>query len=454
MSALATTPLGVGAPTLPNDPHPTPSRLHALREAWPGMSAQERVDALHRAERAPANAFFLDLPEEEQGALLLTLAPEDRRAWMRLLELDDLADVLQKLPEESRTSLLDTLDPTTRRELRALLAYAEDAAGGLMNPRFARLRPDATVGEAVRYLQQQAASPAPLETLFAAYVLDQEQHLLGVVSFKDLFRARPDTPLAQVMQTHVVSVRDDLDQEAVARVIADADLPAVPVVDAENRMKGVVTVDDIVDVVQQEATEDFRKLGGIEAFDAPYLQAPLSLVVRKRAGWLVVLFLGEMLTTWAMAAYEADIAKAVVLALFVPLIISSGGNTGSQATTLVIRAMALGEVGPGDWLRIVRRELAAGLLLGVVLAGLGLARVVLGQWFAGAYGPAWPAVAATVGLSLIGVVTWGTVVGSTLPFAIRRVGFDPASASAPFVATLVDVTGLLIYFSIGKLLLL
>jgi magnesium transporter len=456
MTAHATTPVGLElAPAADRRPaDPTPPSLHALRVRWPELRPDERASELRRVERAPADALFCSLPHPEQAALLQALPEDERRSWLRLLDPDDQADVLQALPDEARARLLASLDPITRREVSALLAYAEDAAGGLMNPRFARLRPEGTVGEAVRYLQRQASGPDGLETIYCAYVLDHEQRLVGVVSFRDLFRARPEEPVSAVMRTKVVSVRDDLDQEAVARVIADSDLHAVPVVDAAGRMKGIVTVDDIVDVVQQEATEDIQKLGGLEAFDSPYLRAPLSEVVRKRAGWLVVLFLGEMLTTWAMAAYEEDIAKAVVLALFVPLIISSGGNVGSQATTLVIRAMALGEVGPGDWLRIVRRELAAGVLLGLVLAALGLARVVFGQWSTAAFGAAWPAVAATVSLSLVGVVTWGTLVGSTLPFAIRRLGFDPASASAPFVATLVDVTGLVIYFSIGKVLLL
>lgn len=415
------------------------------------------VDPVVRAIPArtlPELSSFLACPHDEQAAHLLALPAPERPAWLRLLPPDDLADLLQTVDAEPRATLLHDLDAATRREVNALLAYAEDAAGGLMNPRFARLRPEMSVGEAVRYLQQQATAREELETIYCAYVLDPAQHLLGVVSFRDLFRARPDAPLAKVMRTRVISVRDDLDQEAVAKVIAEHDLHAVPVVDAEGRMKGIVTVDDIVDVVQREATEDIQKLGGMEAFDSPYLRTPLAEMVRKRAGWLVVLFLGEMLTTWAMASFEEDIARAVVLALFVPLIISSGGNVGSQASTLIIRAMALGEVTPSDWWRVARRELLAGLVLGSVLASLGLARIAFGQVTTAAYGGAFAGVALTVGVSLVGVVTWGTLVGSTLPFVIRRLGFDPASASAPFVATLVDVTGLLLYFSVGKLFLL
>jgi magnesium transporter len=458
MSVLHPTPVSiepvVGTPPSPVELDRTPPDLHLLRVRWPGLAVPARVEMLRALERQPADTFFCALPPAEQGAVLVGLGQDERRAWMRLLPPDDLADVLQSLDEAGRSALLHALDAATRREVNALLAYAEDDAGGLMNPRFARLRPEMTVGESVRYLQEQASSQDRIETIYSAYVLDQRQRLLGVVSFRDLFRARPDAALSGVMETRVVSVRDDLDQEAVARIIAQHDLHAVPVVDADGCMKGIVTVDDIVDVVQNEATEDIQKLGGMEAFDSPYLRTSLLEVIRKRAGWLVVLFMGEMLTTWAMASYEADIARAVVLALFVPLIISSGGNVGSQASTLIIRAMALGEVGPGDWWRIIRREFATGLVLGTVLASLGALRIGFGQLTTSAYGPEWVGVMATVGVSLVGVVTWGTLVGSTLPFVIRRFGFDPASASAPFVATLVDVTGLVIYFTVGKLFLL
>ena len=218
-------------------------------------------------------------------------------------------------------------------------------------------------------------------------------------------------------------------------------------------MKGIVTADDIVEVVQSEATEDIQKLGGMEALDTPYMRTELGAMVKKRAGWLSALFLGEMLTASAMGHYEAQIAQAVVLALFVPLIISSGGNSGSQATTLIIRAMALGEVGLRDWWRIMGREIGAGVSLGFILAILGLIRILAWQYLFGTYGPNYAYVAASVAISLVGVVTWGTVMGSMLPFVIRRFGFDPASASAPFVATLVNVSGLIIYFSVARLIL-
>jgi magnesium transporter len=244
-----------------------------------------------------------------------------------------------------------------------------------------------------------------------------------------------------------------MDQEAVSQIFAHHDLIALPVVDAEGRMKGIVTVDDIVDVVQEEATEDIQKLGGMEALDGPYLQTGFAHMVRKRAGWLSALFLGEMLTATAMGYYEEEIERAVVLALFIPLIISSGGNSGSQASTLVIRAMALGEVRLRDWWRVIRREIAAGLVLGTILGMIGLTRILLWPSRAQVYGEHYALVGLTVAASLIGVVLFGTIAGSMLPFLLRRLGFDPASASAPFVATLVDVTGLIIYFTVASFIL-
>jgi len=255
------------------------------------------------------------------------------------------------------------------------------------------------------------------------------------------------------MRTEVISARDDLDQEALSKLFMRHHLFMMPIVDSAGRIKGVVSVNDIVDVVQEEATEDMQKLGAVETLDEPYLQISLSRMIKKRAGWLAALFLGEMLTATAMGRFEAEITRAVVLALFVPLIISSGGNSGSQATTLVIRAMALGEVRLRDWWRVIRREVVTGLGLGLILASLGLVRILLWQWWFAAYGDHYFLVASTVALSLIGVVLWGAVAGSILPFVLRGCGFDPASASAPFVATLVDVTGLVIYFTIAAAVL-
>jgi magnesium transporter len=320
-----------------------------------------------------------------------------------------------------------------------------------MSPRFARVRPDMRADEAIRYLQRQARDR--LETIYYAYVLDAEQRLLGVCSFRELFAARPDKPVREIMHANPMTAPDDMDQEVVARLVQRYGFLALPVVDADGRMKGIVTIDDIVDVVQEEATEDAQKFGGMEALDAPYLQTRFSHMIRKRAGWLSLLFLGEMITASAMAEFEDEIAKAVVLALFVPLIISSGGNSGSQASTLIVRAMALGEVKLRNWWRISRRELASGLTLGTILASIGVVRIVVWQGAFQSYGEHYALVAITVGVSLMGVVTLGTVSGSMLPFLLRRLGFDPASASAPFVATMVDVSGVVIYFGVARVVL-
>jgi magnesium transporter len=320
-----------------------------------------------------------------------------------------------------------------------------------MSPRYVRLRPDMAVDEAIAYLRR--AARERVETIYYIYVVDADHRLLGVVSFRELFGAPPESRVRDVMSTDVVSVRADLDQEAVANVIAQSNLMAVPVVDAEGRIQGIVTVDDIVDVVREEATEDIQKIGGTQALDAPYLQVGLLEMVRKRAIWLTVLFLGQLLTATAMSYYEGAIARALVLALFIPLVISSGGNSGSQASTLVIRAMAMQEVRLRDWWRVLRRELAAGLLLGTILGAIGLLRVLLWPGREAAFGDHFLLVGLTVAVSLVWIVMWGAVAGAMLPFLLRRLGFDPASASAPFVATVVDVTGLVIYFSVAMLLL-
>jgi magnesium transporter len=422
-----------------------------LRDAWAVLSVEERLEGVKLLDRADAEDLLLSLPARDQAELILSTSPGERRSYMRLLPPDDAADVVQAAEGEERDVLLALLDDQTRREVVALLAYAEDEAGGLMNPRYARLRPEMSVDEAITYLRRQTREK--LGTIYYVYVLDAEQHLLGVVSFHDLFSAPPDRRVRDIMETEVIVAREEMDQEALGQLFAEHDLLAIPVLDAERRVKGIVTVDDIVDVVQEEATEDIQKFGGMEALDAPYLEIGFKDMIRKRAGWLAILFVGEMLTATAMGRFEHEIARAVVLALFVPLIISSGGNSGSQASTLVIRAMALGELKLRDWWRVIRRELAAGLSLGAVLASIGLIRILVWQSVFGLYGDHYLLIAITVAGSLIGVVTFGTLAGATLPLILRKVGFDPASASAPFVATLVDVTGIVIYFTVASIVL-
>ena len=436
------------SPTL--ETHPGLSAAE-LRDVWMILTPDERFDGFRLLPRGDAEEFFLELEARDHAELILALPALERRVWMRLLAPDDAADVVQAAPLDTRDQLLGLLDTRTRNEVSALLAYAEDEAGGLMNPRFARLRPDATVDEAIGYLRKQARGR--IETIYYVYVLDEQQRLLGVVSFRELFSMDPSQSIRDIMHTDMVSVLEDDHQEAVSHVIRQHGLQAVPVVDSEGRMKGIVTLDDIVDVVQEEATEDIQKVGGMEALGAPYLNVSFLSMLKKRGGWLSALLLGEMLTATAMSFFEDEIARAVVLALFVPLIISSGGNSGSQASTLVIRAMALEEVRLRDLWRVARRELAAGLALGLILGTLGFLRIVIWQALMHTYGDHSLLIALTVFGSLLGVVTFGTLTGSLLPFALRRLGFDPASASAPFVATLVDVTGLVIYFSVASAVL-
>ena len=421
-----------------------------LLEAWQLLVPEDRLESFTALPRPEAEDLFLSLSARDQAELLRMLPHLERRSWMRLLPPDDCADLIQVIPHEDRDELLGLLDDNTRKDVNGLLAYAEDDAGGLMNPRYVRVRPDMSVDEAITYLRRQAAGVGALNY---AYAIDHDQKLRGVISFRKLLAARPEQRVEEVMTTDLVTVPEKMDQEEVSRLFATYRYIAFPVVDDQGHMKGVVTLDDIVDVVREEATEDIQKIGGTAALDAPYLRIGILGMIKKRAGWLAVLFLGESLTAVAMGYFEAEIARAVILALFVPLVISSGGNSGGQATTLVIRAMALGEVKLRDWWRVVRREIFTGLGLGVILAVIGLARILIWQTLFHSYGPHHMRIALTVASSLVGVVLWGTLVGSMLPFVLRRLGADPASASAPFVATLVDVTGLIIYFTMAKIIL-
>ncbi len=417
---------------------------------WPHLRKSERVTKFDGLPREYMDHFFLDLDAKAQSDLLLALPEGRRRLYIRLLAPDDAADLIQESPLREREYLFGLLDDMTRADAKALFDYREDVAGGLMNPRFARLRPEETIDQAITYLRQQLSD---VETIYYAYVLDETQRLLGVVSLKDLVKADPNKTVADVMTTRLFKVSDTTDQEEIAQLLSVHGVQALPVVDAQGCMKGIVTMDDVIDVIREEDTKDIQKVGGMEALDGPYLETGFAAMLRKRAGWLVILFLGEMLTATAMTHYEHQIEEAVVLALFIPLLISSGGNSGSQATTLIIRAMALGELRLRDWWRVIHRELMAGIALGCLLGAIGFLRIVIWQAIAPSYGPYYLLVGLTIGLSLLGVVTFGTIAGSMLPFILRRCGLDPASASAPFVATLVDVTGLIIYFSVAKVIL-
>jgi magnesium transporter len=421
-----------------------------LLDLWPTLRRLQRVDHFEALPREQMDNFFLALDARAQSSLLLSLPEGEHRLYMRLLAPDDAADVIQESPKEKRQYLLELLDDKTMNEVRALLAFREDSAGGLMNPRFARLRPDASIDEAISYLRQQLGH---VETIHYAYVLDENQTLLGVVALKDLVSADPTKKIKDVMTTKIYSVSPNTDQNEIAHLLTEHGIKAVPVVDENGHMQGIVMADDLIDVLREKDTKDIQKIGGMEALDGPYLETGFLAMIKKRAGWLVILFLGEMLTATAMTHFEEEIERAVVLSLFIPLLISSGGNSGSQATSLIIRALALREVRLRDWWRVIRREVSAGVMLGAILGLVGLVRILIWQGLWHTYGEHYLLVALTIAWSLVGVVTFGTLAGSMLPFILRRCGLDPASASAPFVATLVDVTGLIIYFTVARIIL-
>ncbi|MGE0761736.1 MAG: magnesium transporter [Bdellovibrionales bacterium] len=423
----------------------------SLVEHWSTLPLDARKEYFNRLPRTEAEELFLNLKGPDQFELLSELSPLEKRSWIRLLAPDDVADLIQLFELEQRQDALLLLDEQTRHEVSGLLAYAEDNAGGLMNPRYIRLRPDMTVEEAIRYIRAQARNP--IEIIYYAYVLNALQQLKGVVSFRELFLAPPNRFVHEIMIKEVVSIDEKMDQEEVSRQFAQHEFMAMPVVDEEERMKGIVTVDDIVTVVEEEATEDIQKLGGTQALDAPYLKIGFREMFRKRGVWLTILFIGELFTASAMGYFEHHIQKAVILALFIPLIISSGGNSGSQASTLIIRALALRELQLRDWWRVLMRELAMGLALGTFLGVIGLMRVVLWPIKDAQYTEHFWLIGITVATSVIGVVLWGSLAGAMLPFVLRRFGLDPAAASAPLVATLVDVTGLVLYFSMASLIL-
>jgi magnesium transporter len=375
--------------------------------------------------------------------IFVSLAANPPKRWFPGLDFTD--QILQLAPDLEVTAIAERT-----RDGRVPFAYPEDEAGSLMHSGFVSVTVEMSVEEAISEIRSQAGR---VEMIYYAYVLDELRDLLGIVSFRELLSVERYKRVRDVMRTNYVSVREDTDKEEVAHLLAKYRLLALPVLNPDDRMLGIVTSADLAGLVQQAASEAIQKIGGMEALEGPYLEVTFAQMVRKRAGWLAILFVGEMLTATAMGYFSDEISRAVVLALFLPLIISSGGNSGSQATTLVIRAMAMGEIHLRDWWRVISRELATGLALGAILGTIGISRILAWQAVRGTYGSHYAVIAVTIGCSLVGVVMFGTIAGSMLPFLLRRCGLDPASASAPFVATLVDVTGLIIYFTIASFIL-
>src|SRR5215813_13329922 len=424
-----------------------PSELADLIGDLPG---EQQATVFRVLPRATAATTFEYLPYEKQEELLKSMAQGEVAAILNDMSPDDRTMLLEELPAAATRQLLALLNDEERAEAVKLLGYPEGSVGRFMTPHYIAMRPDWTVQKVLDYVRRHGQDS---ETLNLVYVVDEDGVLIDDIRMRKFLLADPELRVADLMDDRFTSLKATDDRQTAVNVFRQADLAALPVTDSDGVLIGIVTNDDILDVAEKLATEDIQRFGGSEALDEPYMKIAFARMVKKRAGWLVILFLGEMLTATAMGFFEKEIERAVVLALFVPLIISSGGNSGSQAATLVIRALALGEVRLRDWWRIMRREVFSGLALGSILGCIGFLRIAVWSAFSDLYGPHWLLVAITVAVALVGIVLWGTLSGSMLPLILRRLGFDPASSSAPFVATLVDVTGLVIYFSVALVIL-
>jgi magnesium transporter len=389
---------------------------------------------------------------EDAAAIIAAIAPDKAARLLAEIAADRRAEIFRKLDRDKAAALLRLLPPESRHEMEQLLSYPPHTAGGIMTTEFFRARPEWTVAQGLEAVRTGSAA---LETVYALYIVNGDGLLVHAISLRELVTANPAAPIMSVgHRRKPFSVTPDAPREEVARLVSKYDLSAAPVVDQDGKIIGIVTVDDVIDAIIDHDTENAHLAGGLEALDAPYMATSFLGMIKKRAGWLCALFLAEMLTASAMQHYENELEKAVVLTLFIPLIMSSGGNSGSQATSLIIRALALEEINLGDWWRVALRELPSGVTLGAILGAVGLFRIVLWQHLGiYDYGEHWALIGFTVATALVGIVTFGSFAGSMLPFAIKRLGFDPATASAPFVATLVDVTGLVIYFSIALMIL-
>ena len=434
----------------------------ALREAfqdWSPADVAECITELPEDEQAvvfrllphvQATEVFEYLEPDAQHIVLKAMGHAEAARILNDMSADDRTALLEELPGAAVVQMLQLLSPEEKAVAQSLLNYPDDSVGRLMTPEFISVRAAWTVQQVLDHIR---AHGQDSETLNVIYVTDESGRLIDDVRIREFLLAPVETKVADIHDSSFVSLRATDDQSLALELFKKYDRNTLPVVDSEEKLLGIVTVDDMLDVQEEETTEDIQKLGGVEALDEPYMDAPLLDLVRKRAVWLVVLFMGQMLTATVMGFYEAELAHALVLALFIPLIISSGGNSGSQASTLIIRAMSLGELSSADWWRVMKKEIASGLLLGLLLAGIGFLRIVVWQHFAAAYGPHYLLVGATVSAAILGVVLWGSLAGSMLPLLLRRLGIDPATSSAPFVATLVDVTGLVIYFTAAVALL-
>jgi len=421
-----------------------------VAELLTSLSQEDQVIVFRVLPRKDAADVFEYLSQEAKEGLLKTMAQGEVAELLNNMAPDDRTLFLEELPAEVTRELLALLTPAERSVAVSLLGYPEKSVGRLMTPQYVAVREQWTIQQVLDYVRIHGHDS---ETLNVIYVVDETGLLIDDVRIREFLLAPLDRRVADLMDRRFVALKATDDQETAVGIFRQYDRSALPVTDTAGMLIGIVTIDDVLDVAEATATREIQRIGGSEALDEPYMQVGFGRMIQKRAGWLTALFLGEMLTATAMGAFEREISRAVVLALFVPLIISSGGNSGSQASTLVIRALATGDLGLAHLWLVIRREVFSGFALGCILGAIGFLRISIWSIFSTIYGPHWLLVALTVACALVGVVLWGSLVGSILPFVLRRLGFDPATSSAPFVATLVDVTGLVIYFSVGLVVL-
>ena len=417
------------------------------------LSKADEIFVFRLLPREIAKETFQFLSHDTQEDIIEGIATNSGKLASLLNDLDpdDRTAFFEELPGEIAQRLLQMLSAEERKIATQLLGYPEDSIGRLMTPEYVAVKPYFTVQQTLEHIRKFGKDS---ETLNVVYVVDDNWKLIDDIRIKEIILALPEQTISELIDNRFVSLNAFDDQEVAVKIFRDHDRVALPVIDTKGILLGIVTFDDVMDVAEEETTEDFQKFGGIQELDMSYTQTPLLEMVKKRAGWLVVLFFGEMLTASAMGYFDAEISKAVVLALFVPLIISSGGNSGSQAASLIIRSLALGELKLRSWWYVMKKEICSGLLLGTILGSIGFIRIFIWQE-AGFYdyGEYWIWIAISVSVSLIFIVLWGTLSGSLIPLILKRIGLDPATASAPFVATLVDVTGLIIYFTIAAIFL-
>ncbi len=454
----------IGTPILPEIreliEHRNFSALQRLFTDWLPVDLAELISDLPGNEQAilfrllpkgVATDTFEYLDIDAQQNLLAALTKKDVAHILNTMSPDDRTEMLEELPSNVVQELLKLLSFEEYKIAKTLLAYSEDSVGRLMSPDYISVKKDWQISEVLDYIRKYGHDS---ETLNVIYVVDDYGKLIGVLAARELLLSPPERKVKEMIsEEKIITLTATQDQQEALETFKRYDRVALPVVDSNGYMIGIVTVDDMLDVAEEEETEDLQKFGGIAALEEPYMNLPVFQVIKKRGIWLVVLFLGEMLTASAMAFFEDELAKAIVLATFIPLIISSGGNSGSQAATLIIRALALGEITIKDWWKVMKREILSGLTLGSLLGLIGIFRVVFWSIILGDYTIEWLTIGYTVGASLVGVVLLGTLAGSMLPLLLQRWGLDPATSSAPFVATIVDVAGIIIYFSVATVFL-